>query len=328
MTSHGAWPDETGQRRRCLLGVDHDIRPRRWPWLVAIVVAALGVLETIHYRAVSAQEAYEQRYPIVSSAAEAQLIARGLARWRVSAVVAGVAAPPSLDTLQLLDPCDVRSEGLWRYRVGDVEMVKDIVAIPLEEAHRGRYRTEDDRTWVLAHLTNPILVTSVTSYDAPHLPALGADYHRGSRSGVAYLFDIDGTLLCAGSYAAASSESVDLSFAPNAFPPAYQLSLTRAKLVGDLEDQTALAIAKGLRRAVRTAPRSLPRPSPAGATTSIGVRPHLGCATKNFTTSTPHTNEAGCSQRFLPSYRMRAPLLLGASPARSTKTPAFSSSSV
>ena len=242
---------ETEPGRCCLPTVDQDIRPRRWPWLVAMVVAGLSVLEIVHYQRVSAQEAYEQRYPIVNSPADAQVIARGLDRWRVSAVVAGVAAPPSLDTLQLLDPCAVRIEGLWRHRMGDVETVKAIVAIPLEEAQRGRYMSESDRTWVLAHLTEPILVASVTSYDAPHLPALGADYHRGSRSGVAYLFDIDGALLCAGSYDAASSEYVDLSFDPNAFPSDYQLSLTRSKLVGDLEDQTALAIAKGLRQ-VRT----------------------------------------------------------------------------
>ncbi|MEP6859585.1 MAG: hypothetical protein ABJE66_03140 [Deltaproteobacteria bacterium] len=30
--------------------MDHDIRPRRWPWLVAIVVTALGVLGIVHYR--------------------------------------------------------------------------------------------------------------------------------------------------------------------------------------------------------------------------------------------------------------------------------------
>jgi hypothetical protein len=213
-----------------------------------MAVTALGVLGIVHYRRVFAQEAFEQRYPIVSSAADAQIIQRGLARWRVPAVIAGVAAPPALATLELREPCDVNIERLWRYRAGDVEIVKDVVKIPIEEAQRGRYRTEGDRTWVLAHLTEPILVTSVVSYDAPHLPALGADYHRGSRSGVAYLFDIDGTLLCAGSYDAASSENVDLSFAPNEFPPDYQLSLTRSRLVGDLEDQTALAIAKGLRR--------------------------------------------------------------------------------
>jgi hypothetical protein len=220
-----------------------------------MVVIALGLFGLVHYRRVFAQEAFEQRYPIASSAADARVIERGLERWRVSAVLAGVADPPPLDTLELRAPCDVPIERLWRYRAGDGEIVKDVVNLPIEEARRGRYRTEGDRTWVLAHLTEPILVTSVTSYDAPHLPALGADYHRGSRSGVAYLFDIDGTLLCAGPYDAASSESVDLSFVPNAFPPDYQLSLTRSRLVTDLEDQTALAIANGLRRVSPTSYR-------------------------------------------------------------------------
>jgi hypothetical protein len=228
--------------------VDLDIRPRRWPWLVAIVVAALFVLDIVHYRHVLAREAFEQRYPIVSSPAEMQVLARGLDRWRVAAVVADVAAPPPLETLELLDPCAVPIEGLFRYRAGSVEMVKEIVSLPIEEARRGRYMSEGDRTWTLAHLTEPILVTTVTAYDAPYLPALGADYHRGSRSGAAYVFDIDGTLLCAGPYAAASSETVDLSFDPNAFPPDYQLSLTRSTLVGDLEEQTMLAIARQLRR--------------------------------------------------------------------------------
>jgi hypothetical protein len=216
-----------------------------------MVLACLAELEITHYRRVAAQEAYEQRYPIVSSPADAQMIARALDRWRLSAVVAGVAAPPSLDTLQLLASCDVRIERLVRYRVGDIEIVKSHVALLLEAAQRGRYMSDDDRRWVLADLTEPILVASVTSYHAPYLPALGADYHRGSRSGVAYLFDIDGALLCAGSYDTASSEHVDLSSAPNAFPPDYQLWLTRSRLVDDLEQQTAIAIAKGLRR-VRT----------------------------------------------------------------------------
>lgn len=226
----------------------HDIRPRRWPWLVALAVAGLGILEIVHYRRVSAQEAYERRYPIVNSPADAQVIERALQRWRIRAVIAGVAAPPSVDTLQLEEPCDVGIEGLRRHRVGDVELAKAIIGILLEEAQRGRYMTADDRTWVLAHLTNPILVASVTSYDAPALPALGADYHRGSRSGVAYLYDIDGALLCAGSYDAASSEHVDLSYDPDAFPRDYQLSLTRSRLVGDLEDQTELSIANRLRK--------------------------------------------------------------------------------
>jgi hypothetical protein len=49
----------------------------------------------------------------------------------------------------------------------------------------------------------------------------------------------------------ATARWIDLSFDPNAFPPDYQLSLTRSTLVGDLEEQTALSIAKGLRQ-VRT----------------------------------------------------------------------------
>ena len=229
--------------------MDYDIRPRRWPWLVAGVVVALAVMAAVHYRNVAAREAFERRYPIVSSAAEVQVLKRGLDRWRLSAVLGRVAAPPAFEALELLGPCGVHTENLWRYRVGDVERVKDVANIPLEEARRGRYRTDNDRTWVLAHLTEPILVASVAAYEAPSRWTLDrTDYYPGSRSGVAYLFDIDGTLLCAGTYAATSSKGVDLSFVPNEFPPDYQLSLLQAKLVDDLEDQTALAIATGLRQ--------------------------------------------------------------------------------
>jgi hypothetical protein len=154
-----------------------------------MVIGALAIVQIVRYRNALAREAYERRYPIVSSAADARAIAAVLGRWRLSAVRAAVAAPPSLETLELLDPCDVPTSSLFRYRAGDVERVTDIAMIPIEEARRGRYMTESDRRWVMAQLGLPILVTS--------------------GSGIAYLFDIDGTLLCAGPFDAASPEIVD-----------------------------------------------------------------------------------------------------------------------
>jgi hypothetical protein len=246
----------TCKPREVALPATTKLQRRLWPWLVGVPVVCVAVVYGIwhHERAMDRAE-YEHQYPAANSPADDAAIEKAFARWRVDDVIAGVGTPPALATLHLGAACDTTIERAMEFRAGEVAELKNTLAYLFQDAKRGRYYDEMARSRTVAQLAGPILVVAIAESEAPEMIGSGSnlEYNGGYRTGAAYLFDIDGTVRCAGSFEAESSEVVKYTTWKSSDPRINgdtKYDATRA-VAGDLDDKMHAAIAAGLHRVER-----------------------------------------------------------------------------
>jgi hypothetical protein len=225
-----------------------------WPWLVGIPLAIAGTFFAIYrWRQSKDREEYEREFPVANRGDDADVIGRAAKRWNARAVIAGVGEPPKLETVKLDDaPCDAPFDRIMEFDVGEVDSAKSSIAYLFETVKRGRYRDELDRERTLRQIASPILVVAVGDRAAPTMQD-GKTFEAGYRTGAAFMFDIDGTLRCAGTFGAESSDVVDYRYWKSDDPRLNSDPALAAKraVAGDLEQQTRKAIAASLRRVSR-----------------------------------------------------------------------------
>jgi hypothetical protein len=237
---------------------DTRIRRRLWPWVAGIMVVLIGGGFALwRHLEGKAREELEREYPIAASTAELAAIDLNLERWSdLNKLAIAIDDPPKLDSLSLGAACDREIDRSLRFRsdhddLSTIRMqLRDLVAA----AKRGRFRSEWERLAVVREIEAPVLaVRHVDRRDAKIENGHAGIYDGGHVTGVAYLFEPDGTLACAGEFTAASSESInveitrigtdDASYDPNRDRPAVKDALR-----DDLEAQATKAIAPALRR--------------------------------------------------------------------------------
>jgi hypothetical protein len=189
---------------------DTRLGRRLWPWLVGVPVAAAAVIYGIwhHERAMDRAE-YEHQYPSANTPEDDAAITRDLARWQPHAVLDAIAAPPEISTLRLGAACTVTTDRTLEFRAHDDD-AKTTLAYLFQDAKRGRYYDDDARTRTVRQLAGPIVVVSIADAAAPEMVGSGSNmsYYGGYRTGAAYVYAIDGTLQCAGTFDVESSDVV------------------------------------------------------------------------------------------------------------------------
>ena len=197
---------------------------------------------------------YEKQYPVANTSGDATTIAQAFKRWQPRAVIAGIAAPPTVSTLRLGAACDASLDGVLEFPAGEGDQAKTTLAYTFEDARRGRYLNVNDHDRTLRHMAKPILVLSIAETVAPEMIGSGSQktYEAGSRTGSAYVYDIDGTLQCAGTFQAESSDVVKYSTWKSDDPRINGNPEVDAKraVANDLDTATRAAAVAGLRRVV------------------------------------------------------------------------------
>lgn len=233
--------------------LDGRIRRRVWPWFVGgTVVAALVLYGIWHHEQAMDRAEREHQYPVAASAADQQVIAGALARWQPGPVIAGITSPPELATLHLGAACDLPFERSLQFRRGDEAEARQQIGWLFETAKRGRFYDELERERTVAQVGAPILVISIADQELPEMTGSGSDlaYYAGHRTGTAYLFDVSGTVRCAGAFDAESSEVVKYRTITSDSPVLNgdrKVDATRA-VAYDLDTNMQKAIAAGLHR--------------------------------------------------------------------------------
>ncbi len=232
-----------------------NLRRRLWPWLLGIPIAiGLVVYGIWRWRVGMDRAEYERRYPVANAPGEADAIARAFARWEARAVIAAIGAPPAIASVHLgTAPCDASLDGALEFAAGEADQAKSSLVYLFEAAKRGRYMDELEHARTLRQIANPILVIAIAESVAPEIIA-GSEqkYAGGYQAGAAYLYDIDGSLRCAGTFEAESSDVVEFRRWKSNDPRINEdpeLAAKRA-IRGDLDSKMHAAAIAGLHRVV------------------------------------------------------------------------------
>jgi hypothetical protein len=231
-----------------------SVRRRVWPWFLGAGVLGVAVIAVIvHHERAQARAELEAEYPVANSASDDALIDRALERWKPARVLAEVAAPPSLASLKLGTACDYEPNALsLEARVRDDDELGQQLKYLFANAKRGRYTDEWSHAQTVLQIAGPVLVVAVAEEAKPEMKQRGEKlgYIGGHRAGTAYVYDIDGTLKCAGTYDAESSKVVKYT---SYDVDSEAVSTTDRRSAHDavdydLDEQTRSAIVAGLHR--------------------------------------------------------------------------------
>ena len=197
---------------------------------------------------------YERQYPVANAPGDDAVIARAFERWEPRAVITGVSTPPAISTLHLGAACDEALDGALEFAAGEGDHAKTTLAYLFETARRGRYMDDLDHERTLRQIAKPVLVIAVAESVAPQMIGSGSEmaYAAGYQTGAAYVYDIDGTLRCAGTFEAESSDVVKYRTWKSNDPRIDgnpELDARRA-VANDLDSKMHAAAVAGLRRVV------------------------------------------------------------------------------
>jgi hypothetical protein len=237
---------------------DTRIRRRLWPWVLGLclLLAGGGIALWRHLEAQQRAE-LEREYPIAASTAELQAFELHLDRWGdLNKLAIALDDPPDLPTLTLGAACDREIADSLQVRADRDDLgairfaLKDLVA----SATRGRFRSDWERIAVVRHIGAPVLaVRHLDRRDAKIENGHAATFDSGHISGVAYLYEPDGTLVCAGEFTATSSDSLTVEITrfgtdDASYDPNRDRGTVKDALRDDLEAQAAKAIGPALRK--------------------------------------------------------------------------------
>jgi hypothetical protein len=246
------------------VALDTNLKGKKWPWIVAGVLGAAAIVGAWQFMAMKDRQELAREYPIAATDEDEALFDKHVDRWDVVKVAAALDSPPAFKTLALGAACDRSIQGAYEHR-SDREKSRDDVRRDLqllvESAERGRFYNEFHRFATVMQIAGPVLSIRLHDGDKPRVLRSEQDpdhayFQPGTRAGTAYLYDLDGTLLCAGAFEAESSPQVEYTkYSWKGTPDDEQKKFTAEdqrsaddSLDADLDKQMTAAIAAALKK--------------------------------------------------------------------------------
>lgn len=224
---------------------DTNLARRKWPWIVGgvmvVCIAVSAAVVVVRQRTAIARE-----FPIEASDAERAVLDAHSQRWNGPRLEAAVAALPAITQLSLGGVCTRSIDQAYNFTVPHESPGKlALVADQLKNiGKRGRFRDDRERFFAMRSVDQPILVVRLSADERPRVVTTmrrDHEFRAGWRSGAAYLYDPDGSLLCAGAFEATSSPPSEEDLQRHLTSPIID------PLVLDLDTRTDAAIARALR---------------------------------------------------------------------------------